>query len=274
MTFNALQKSVYLSEPVELYVWTVGTTTYRETSAELDIPHSGNTYASTTGLSWSGGSQSGEDAKDEVRVTVDWSHPVFQLFLNYVPQGEVSLTIYGLERGDTVDQELIHIWSGVWVKEERNYPEGVLIFKPVDFGIRKPALCPKYGPNCQWSQFSGRCGLVEASWSTSYTVGSVSGLVVSISGVADDDNYRGGMLVIGAGSSTERAWIVSQAAGQVTLDRDMPSLAAGVACKLTKACRGEFSRCDTVFSNRPRFLGAPYADKVNPHVGDGVRGDK
>ena len=198
---------------------------------------------------------------------------MFQKFINFKPPRQTSVTVYGYQRNDTVDNEKIFIWSGIWVKEERKYPKAIMIFKPVDYEIGKSMLAPKYGPDCQHTQFTGRCGLAELSWADTYTVTAISGLVVSVS-VADDDKYLGGVLRVSTGEGPERAWVVAQGAGQVTLDSLTPGLKIGESVNLTEACRGDFARCHSVFNNRANFLGAPNAINVNAYGGDGVRGDK
>jgi hypothetical protein len=271
--YNDYEKTAGLSQPVELYEFVTGTTTWRYTSAEVDMVIGGITYQSIY-IENSEPGQTGEEAKDELKITVDWDNPVFQQFLNYVPTKETKVTMLGYQRADVIDQETIFIWSGVQTKHDKQYPKAVLFFKPEDFEIKKKALSPKYGPDCQWTQFTGRCGLIEAAWSDAFTVTAITGLVVSISGVLNDDKYLGGVLVLGVGSDIERAMITAQAAGQITIDRNLPSLVNGVACKLTQACRGDFTLCDTVFSNRGNFIGAPYAEQTNSYTGDGVKGEK
>ena len=272
MSYNEFEKSLSGSQPVELFEFTTGGSVVYQTSAEVDIVVGGITYESIYIEHTEFGS-TGEDAKDECKFTVDWLHPVFQKYLNFKPPHETSITVYGYQRGDIVDNEKIFLWSGVWAKEERKYPKVIMVFKPIDYEVGKMMLAPKYGPDCQWSQFSGRCGLIEGDWSDNYTVTAINGLVVSVP-VADDDKYLGGLLAVDTTDGPERAWITEQSAGQVTLDTLTPALAVGSAVRLTVACRGDFSRCDSVFSNRHNFLGAPNATVVNPFVGDGVRGDK
>jgi len=82
------------------------------------------------------------------------------------------------------------------------------------------------------------------------------------------------MLLVGSGSGTERAWIFGQSVGQVVLDRKLPLLETETSVRLTRACRGSFDICDSVFGNRGNFVGAPNAEVLNPFVGDGVQGDK
>ena len=272
MTYNAFEKSVADSQPVELYEFNSGGATVYQTSAEVDIVVGGITYQSVY-IEHTEFGQTGEDAKDEAKITVDWLNPVFQKYINFKPPRETSVTVYGYQRGDIIDNEKIFIWSGIWVKEERKYPKAVMVYKPFDYEVGKSMLAPRYGPDCQWTQFTGRCGLIEGDWSDNYTVTAINGLVVSVP-VADDDKYLGGILAVDTGEGPERAWVVEQAAGQVTLDTLTPELKVGSAIRLTGACRGDFNRCHTVFNNRHNFLGAPNAINVNSYGGDGVKGDK
>tara|TARA_B110000503_G_scaffold68807_1_gene107437 strand:- start:92 stop:910 length:819 start_codon:yes stop_codon:yes gene_type:complete len=272
MTYNAFEKSLAGSQPVELYEFNVGGAILYQTSAEIDINVVGTIYESVY-IEHTEFGQTGEDAKDEAKITVDWDNPVFQKFINFKPPRETSVKVYGYQRGDVIDNEKIFIWSGVWVKEERKYPKAILVYKPSDYEIGKSMLAPKYGPDCQFTQFTVRCGLAENDWSDGYTVTAITGLVISVS-VPDDGKYVGGVLRIETGEGPERAWIVAQAAGQVTLDTLTPAMKTGASVSLTEACRGDFTRCHSVFNNRANFLGAPNAINVSAYVGDGVRGEK
>lgn len=279
MTLNAYHKTVYNSQPVMLYEITMGDTTWRHTGAEVDLVVGAQTYTNYPGIGHSEVSNSGEAARNEVTIHLDSLHPLAQYLLAYVPTQEVFVTVSLLERADP-DAQLVHEWSGVYLRHKFRAPEFSLICEPVDYEVNREAMQPSFAPDCQWTQYDSNCGLSSATFQEAGTVQSFTGLDVTttadLTSIAAD-HFQGGFVEIAGAYGKERGLILAQSGGTVSLDRQLPSLVAGMAITCVPSCRGSFDRCKNpaLFNNKIKFMGAPHATGVNPYDGrSGVKGDQ
>ncbi|MEZ0155266.1 MAG: phage BR0599 family protein [Candidatus Reddybacter sp.] len=273
MAFNDKHKSLYLGEPVFLYDITMGSVTHRHTAAELPITVGATTWATHPGIIHSDVSDAGDQAAKEVTIALGATHPVAVYLSAYIPTIEITVKIYLLERGD-VAEEMPLYWSGTFTRYRQHAPSFDLICEPADYEHGKEAMAPNYGPDCQWSQYDPNCQLAPGAFVEAGAVLSVSDLTIntdaSLTAVAAD-HFQGGYIEITGDYGLERAWILSQSGNSVGIDRVLPAMVGGVAINCYPSCRGDFARCNTIFTNRLRFVGAPHANMVNPFRGEGVK---
>ena len=271
MAFNDFELAESGGKPVELYEFTIGVNDYQYTSANIDYVVAGKTWVAVDGLDHSDISQTGEN-RDDVAITMPHNHFIPEQFSTFVMVKEIMLTIYAVHEDDGA-QELVHLYTGRVSSRKLRFPRAELTVKSIDAEIARTVLAPSYGPDCQHSQYDGHCSLLESTWEEAATISSMSGrnIFVGILGSHPTDHFKGGQLVTTEGY---RAWIRSHDTLSVEIDRDLPDMVVGNSITLLPACRGEFARCDTVFSNKDSFLGAPHANVINPFLGDGVEGDQ
>lgn len=278
MTLNAYHKTIDSSQPVMLYEITLGSTIWRHSGAEGDFTVAGQVYTFYAGIGHSEVYNSGEAARNEVTLSLDTNHPLAQYLLAYVPTAEIFVTISLFERADP-DAELVHEWSGVYLRYSLKAPGFDLICAPVDYEINSEAMQPSFAPDCQWTQYDGVCGLSSATFQEVGTVQSFTGLDITttanLTAIAGD-HFQGGFVDIAGAHGRERAFILAQSGGTVSVDRVLPGLVAGMSITCVPSCRGEFARCKdpALFNNKIKFMGAPHATGVNPYAGrSGVQGD-
>jgi len=272
MAFNDNHKSVSDSEPVFLYSITVGTVTYRHTAAELPITVGAQTWAVHQGIIHSEVSDTGDAAANEVTISLGHTHPVAVYLSSFIPTEEINVKIFLLERGDSAE-EMPLFWSGVFTNYRQHFPTFDLICAPADYENNKQAMSPVWGPDCQWTQYDGNCQLNPGAFVESGTVVSTSGLTINTTAdltAIGAKHFQGGYVEISGAFGSERAWILLQTGNNVDVERVLPGMVDGIAINVYPSCRGIFTRCDTVFGNRQRFVGAPYANNVNHYRGDGV----
>ena len=281
MTYNSFHKSAEGSQPVTLYTFYIGTKIYRHTSAEQDFNHGGNVYENYIGISHSKVVNSGDAAKSTVSVSLDYLHPLSAWIRAYIPSQEWSVEIKSLERGDNLTEtaELVHEFKGDYIKYEAKFPVVKLFFAPADYELNREALQPSFGLNCQHTQYDNGCGLQAANFELANTIDVVSGYDVTVTGVLNGvsaDHYSGGYLEVLGEYGLELAWITSVTSNLIiVVDRVTPAMLAGASIKMYPSCRASYDRCKdpALFNNRVKYLGAPYADKVNPFDGSGAIGE-
>lgn len=272
MAFNTTHKSAYGGEPVFLYTIEMGPVTYNHTAAELPITVGSTTWSKHPGIIHTEVADTGEQAANEVTISLGESHPVAVYLSTYIPTVEIKVEIFLLERADVAEEILLY-WSGVFTRYRQQSPSFDLICEPTDYESSKQAMAAAWGPDCQHTQYDGGCQLTPGAFVEAGTVLSITDLTINtdanLTAIAAD-HFQGGYIEISGDLGLERAWIISQSGSNVVIDRVLPAMAAGVSVNCYPSCRGDFIRCDTVFSNRIRFIGAPHANGVNPYRGDGV----
>lgn len=276
MSFDIFHESAYGSQPVALYTFTIGSEVIRHTSAETNITVGGNLYTPFAGIKHTDIRNSGENAKNKVTVTVTRTFSLATWLLSYVPTTEIFLTIHAYERGDTVDEELNHEFSGVYLRYISEFPEFKLEFAPLDYDSTKEVMKYSFGPICQHTQYDDYCGLSAATFQATGTVTAVSANSITTSitlNTPTATHYVGGYIEMTGVYGFERAWITEQSgANTVIIDRSLPAMEIGAAIAVIPSCRGKFSRCKdpALFNNKTRFFGAVNANKVNPFTPSGV----
>lgn len=274
--FEDFHETVEDSQPVNLYQFTIGGTVIRHTSAEKTISVSGIDYTPFPGIAHSKVSNSGEAAKNKVTISVTRDFQIATWLLAYIPTTDIFVTIYSYERADTDDQ-LIHEFSGIYLRYISRYPSFKLEFAPLDYDSNKQVMRYSFAPICQHTQYDDFCTLDQNLFVTSGLITAVNGETIStdqtLTGVSAD-HFVGGYIEVSGEFGQERAWITAQSgANDVLVDRGLPAVAIGVAIKLFPSCRGEFDRCKdpALFNNKTRFFGAVHANKVNPFDSTGVK---
>jgi len=281
MPYNDFHKTEEDSQPVNIYTFYIGTTIYRHTSAEQDITHGGVVYESYVGITHSKVVNSGDAAKSTVTVELDYLHPLSAYLRAYIPAQEWTIEIKSLERGDNLTEmaELVHEFKGSYIKYEAKYPVVKLHFAPSDFELNRTALQPSFGLNCQHTQYDGGCGLQASLFAFSNSIVAVDLLSLTVGtpvDAVDIDHYSGGYISLLGPHGVEKLWVTSITDNlNIVVDRISPAIVAGVDITMYPSCRASFDRCKdpALFNNRHRYLGAPYADKVNPFDASGVYGE-
>lgn len=277
MSFDEYHSSYDESQPVNLYTFTIGQKKLYYTSAESNVIANGITYKAYAGLKHSKLSNSGQDSKNKVKVTVTRSFELATWLLTYVPTAEIFLTIHTYERKDIYDEDVIYEFSGVYLEFTSKYPLFEMQFAPLDYDIRKKPMKYSFGPICQHTQYDPICGLVAANFTETGLISSTVGGAI-ITDIALDavsaHHFEGGYIEVDGIYGIERAWILSQTGGNtIEVDRLLPSVGAGKPIRVISSCRGEFDRCrdPALYNNQARFFGAINANKVNPFNSSGIK---
>lgn len=273
--FVDFHETVQDSQPVSLYEFTIGGTIIRHTSAENTITVGGNDYTAFPGIQHTKVNNSGEASKNKVTITVTRDFELATWLLTYIPTTDIFLTIYSYERNDTTDNQLIHEFSGIYLRYISRYPSFKLEFAPLDYDSNKQIMRYSFAPICQHTQYDDFCGLNQNLFSLSGSITTVTGEQISTDQNLTSisvDHFVGGYIQLTGQYGLERAWIVSQiGANDVLVDRGLPAAVIGGPITLYPSCRGELSRCIATFDNQLRFFGAPHANKVNPFTSAGVK---
>ncbi len=180
MSFALFEIANYGSQPITLFEFVRGSTTYRYTGADRDIVVGGQTYSARP-LSHGDIRYTGEAQTDEVVISAPASLPLAVDFSAVPPQQRVSVVIKRYHVGDTPAVR----WAGFVDRVNRGSKAKVnIICKSLLGGMRQNGArliwqrqCPHviYGPGCKVS---------KGAYGVSAVVESMNGNAITAAGLA------------------------------------------------------------------------------------------
>lgn len=253
----------FFKEPlVELYKFTCGTATYTymATSEETYI-YDGLTYQPKymyrTSLSFSS-----DFAKDTITLTVPANNDVAAMFLVSRPEFSLGLEIY---QGTFHSGNFVSVWQGFVTGGGFDFSGTAhsceLSCETKISRMERLGLIRKYQLSCPHTLYSTACGASIAGATTTATVDTVSGTVVTFTSTPSSlSHYVLGQIVKSDGS---RRLITSYGTSSIIMERAF-TLEAGDSVVLYKGCDKTVSVCKNRFGNILNYGGFPYMPDIDP----------
>jgi uncharacterized phage protein (TIGR02218 family) len=265
MTFAGRDTSIEDGQPVELYEFNRGNTSWFFCNSSDDVEVNSDIYYATQ-MSRSSFTQSGEFDRSSVTVTMQRDHPfVGELIQSGAMGKQISLTIKKLHWTD-VDLERVVFWKGRVLSWKSNGAAVALNCESVFTSLRRTGLRAKYQRSCRHALYSSGCGVGQGSVSVSSTVSGASGptLTMSSLGAYPDGYFSGGLARDADGVSR---FIASHAGGVIILTMPFPTEVGGQTLELLPGCDRTRETCHVKFNNVLNFGGFPYIPGTNPFSG-------
>jgi uncharacterized phage protein (TIGR02218 family) len=114
-----------------------------------------------------------------------------------------------------------------------------------------------YQPGCLWTVYDTGCGVVRASYTFAYTVGSgATTTQIPVPSTSKDDHYFDqGVLTVGGVSRRIVVWDLDTA----VVTPPLPSApTAGTAVTMVPGCNRTLAECTSKFANEDRYRGFPF----------------
>lgn len=262
MSFEDYEESVESGQPVELYVFTVGTTTYRYTSAEDTINYGGNLYVSRQ-IARNSPELSVEEGRARLEITMPTDDPVCSRYIGTVSPLSMSVTLTQFHRSDFLDGRIL--WSGRVIQASygRNGAVCTLTAVASESALSRPIPPYTYQSLCNHRLYDSLCTVAAASYKYTGTASGVTGRYVTVSGIhaAHGDNWAvGGKIVLG----NDERLIVGQTVDELELQSVMQSSPAGQTVDVYAGCDHTHETCLSKFSNLLNFGGFPHVPGRNP----------
>ena len=282
MSYAEFETSTQSGAPVEFYQFTRASETYRYTSADRDLSHAGQTWASYR-ISRSAIEATQEQARLALDLEVDPDLPVLDLFRVAPPDDVVLLTVWRLHLGDG---DPAVIWMGRVLSVSLGMQASIHC-ESVHTSIKRPGLRRMYQKQCPHVLYGAACGLDRDDWRQVCSVTSLSGTSLAVTGLTGfaDQYFAGGYVEwVDSNGLYERRAIRAQVGGSLTVTFPMPALAAeaygwgknwgryygGVAMSVFTGCDHVLATCDSKFSNSANYGGMPHIPSKNPFDGTPV----
>ncbi|MEM6484971.1 MAG: phage BR0599 family protein [Pseudomonadota bacterium] len=277
MSYEVLEASTQDGTPVYKFEFAQGGTFYRYTTADMFISDSVGTWEPVA-LVHGDFEQTSELAKNGIPITMPRTLAVAQLFLNGIPEGQTSLTIYrGHDQTDHASFQVI--WKGRVVRPNSTGDEVTLMGEDVLTSFKQSGLRNRYQKGCPHALYSVDCGLTRSEWATTVTVTSVTGFDLNVSGfndgtvdstplLADNGYYSNGLVELPDGTLRH---VLSHLGGALTLLRPFSDLVLPLNITAYPGCSNTLAACNERFGNAINYGGFPWIPSKNP-FGNNVNG--
>jgi uncharacterized phage protein (TIGR02218 family) len=273
MSYAGMDQSEQAAIPVLLFMFVQGASEWDLTSAPVDI-------TGRVSKTWTAGvvvpeefGQSGEMAKDALRLQLPLAHSLSQVFLLDPPDVVTTLTVY---RTHYDDAESVVYWKGLVVDTQINGDVMTFECESIFSRLRRMGAAPTFTKTCRHVLFGIGCRLQAASFAETVTVTGVAGngAILTVTEAAGHADMVGGTFA--APDGTIRM-VIAHSGTTVTLMRRIRSLVAdlagspgGFAATYYPGCNKSFETCRDTYSNEANFGGFPLMPDLNPMGGNNV----
>jgi uncharacterized phage protein (TIGR02218 family) len=265
MTFDAEEKSIESGQPVELYEFIIGATTFRYTSAEDIITFNSQQWLPRQ-ISRNAPIQSTDERKGRLQVSLPSDDDVASRFIGIVPGELMTLTVTRTHRGDLTEGYVL--WKGrvtgaVYLKDGAECQlEGLT----TEAAFSRPIPRFKYQGLCNHVLYDTGCGLTASSFQYTGNVSAISGNIITVDGLFASKGAqwaRGGYIEFGTG--VDFRLVLAQPDDNCTLLLPFNDTGlVGQNVKVFAGCDHTLAVCLSKFSNVDNYGGFPYVPTKNP----------
>jgi len=263
MTYDARERAGYTGEPVECFLFSMGTTEFRYTSAdEVVTLWPGDPGYTPVPLVRSAFDWDAEDRSGTMEVTLPGDDAVSSMFVAYVPPEPVALTVYRTHRDDG---SVIVAWTGRVASARFENGRCALTCQPVRSLLRRRIPRVVYQGPCNWALYSPQCGVDKMLFRDAAVITAINGDEIQAPAFGAHGNgwFNNGWVELGNG---DRRFIVKQVGDTVTLLAPFTTLVVGDLVHAFAGCKRTEADCSTKFSNLARHLGFPRVPSRNPYT--------
>lgn len=285
MTYEALTSSYDDGGPVQLFRFTYGTEAgevlgYTSHTSSITVNHGGSVGSVTyepAPVERNNIVSNGTLDKSSMRIDLDVSTELAELFRIYPPSNVVSLVIYEGHIDDP-DDEWVVIWAGRVVAAKRQGSELQVSGEPVSTQMRRPGLRRHYQYGCPLVLYGedlgiGTCQASKAAATVSSTVASISGALVTLASgwngaLAAAKFLRGTVEWTPTGKSIEYRTILRVDGDTLTLGGIPNDLSPGDSIDVVLGCNhraftADGGDCEGLHNVLPSYGGHPFIPTEN-----------
>lgn len=265
MTFDSVNTSRELSEPVELFEFVIpGTNSaWHYTSSEFPITFGGQVYSPEAIKRTTVTIESGRlDGSTDILVPEECG--VAQALFLGLAARPVEVRVISMFPGDEAHQiEFTGIFTAI------NFDGAtakITCGSRYSMAVKRKVLWATFQAGCNLAWGSQRCGVSKEQYSTLVMIGpmDVEGSVVNISALNAAQDYRYNSGYVKRVSDGDTRFIQNQIAGSVTLSGMFPNLLAAEEFIIYPGCKKTEKDCDITFGNLENYLGWTHLPSINP----------
>lgn len=256
MTYSQFETSQQQSQPIELYEFSLGLSTYRFTSSEDELTVAGQVYEPAA-IRRTAITISSENRQEIVTITLPATNQFAMLFIDIVPGQTSTMTIKRLQRLDIgVGDEVITIFKGI-VKSvgfSRDSSTASISVAPLNQGLSREIPRFTYQGLCNHVLYDSGCKVLQNDFRFQGEVTVVSGSTLTVPGLnAESDGfYTGGFVQL---ASNDFRLVTSHAGNVVTLLLPFRVNVTGSLVDVFAGCDHSLATCKAKFDNVANYGG-------------------
>jgi uncharacterized phage protein (TIGR02218 family) len=272
VTFNAFEKTVESSQPIELFRFVLGVQTFEWTSSEDEVTVGSLTYTPEP-IKRGSVSIGAEENSHQLEIEVPYSNAFAQQYLPTVPGIKATCTITRVQRADFPTPETRIVFEGE--VQSVALTDDAMVAKILVMATAAATSGPiprrVFGSRCGNVLYDDFCKVLRADFLFTSTVNSAMGLDLTIAGANafGDGWFTAGEVVAGAGA--DRRLVVDHVGDVLTLNFPFPFTVAGTSVDCYAGCDLSPETCDSKFftaedpdSNLINFDGFAWRPLINP----------
>lgn len=269
MSFDLQERSDQGGAPVQIVRFTIGALERRYTSADVDQVIDGEIYTSIA-LQIPKLEATPEMVRNSIQITLPRTNPIAEYYRITPPSTVIALTISRFHRTDDAT-ELAVEWIGRVVNCRFSGPTAEMLCEPVSTSARRNGLGDVYSINCPYPFGGPDCGVDRNSFGVTTSIGTVNGLLVTVTGLDPARSWAGGDVIWMDGEGLPQTRYIDAFDGDVELTLTIPfqGIAPGASVLVRPACRQTTADCES-YGNQPNYGGEPLIPTQNPFDGNPV----
>lgn len=264
MTYDLAERGQWSSQPIELYRFTRGLTTWLYTGADDDVTIGADVYLAVV-LRRGDLPQNEERDNATLDVFMDPSIAAVAEFIGgatAAPTNVIVLRRQRLEAG--VDEQAV-IFVGQVGVVEFGEAEAHLTCIPMQKALQRKVPRWVFQTLCNHMLYDAYCGVDPGAYTIAGTITAVVGRRLTITGAdAKPDGWANAGWVK---DGDAYAFVVGHAGTTIDLLAITPRFMVGDAVTITAGCDRSQATCVAKFSNLENFMGFPYIPDKNPYEG-------
>lgn len=262
MSFTTDEQGVETSQPIELYVFTLGVTVIRYADRAGVYSFGGNNYTGVAGLKRRRITREPVTSGSVPELEIEIAASALATYVPSQPPNPATVTI---TRVQPTGSQVVFQGDVASFKGAGDTGELLILRCESKTGARLRTVAPGSvcAPHCRHVLYGNKCRALRTDHDTATTVSSVTGAVIVVAAVPANTLVGG---EIWGPSDTEKRTIIKQVGTTLTVDIPFLSLAATNAVTLYDGCNKSIQTCKLTFNNVPNHGGAPYAPFKNPHT--------
>jgi uncharacterized phage protein (TIGR02218 family) len=253
-------------QPVEIYhIWQEGGagSHWYYTSGDVAVVYGGHTYEPAPIKRDTIQFREGDEVSTLSLTASDLTGPI----ATYISSNPVDLYWIELRKffRDQVTPAALVLFIGQIKSVSMNGAEASVECVGFERMFNEPIPRFRYGPQCNWTLFDGRCGLNRASYKVTGTVTIEPGSRDLVLVAAALSGHEDGYFTLGvAETATAQRLITNHDGDEATIRFAIGGLVDGASVDFYPGCDGRMETCREKFNNLIRFGGHPYVPLDNP----------
>lgn len=281
------ETSAYLATPLRLFLFSMGTTTWRLVSGSSQILREPDAdFLPDAALEMGEIDQQMSEASPSVEIRISSTHPVAQQFLPFLPPEPIQVRVLRLNYKDAPG-ERVSEFVGEVVSASFSEADGVctLTCRMVAAAMSRMVPWCRHSSNCVNALYGAGCRVDPAAFETttpletgagSSRIGAAAFATAAVDHGATDPDVIAGWFRNGYVrhlASGEVRTILGQEGADLILNAPFSRAGVGDPVQALAGCDGDRVTCRVKFNNLDRMLAFPWVPGRNPYS-DSVYGNK